>query len=92
MKDIKENRHRVQTIMKRLAKGEEHLSVMLKQFALEELLAEEQYLESDKALLEDELDSSRIVDVIKGTKVGRGLKFIPRKLNDLVNSLQIWLE
>ena len=60
--------------------------------ALEELLSEEQHLELDKALLEDELDSSRIVDIIRGTKVGQGLKFLPRKLNDLVKSLQIWLE
>ena len=49
-------------------------------------------MELDKALLEDELDSSRIVDVIKGTKVGQGLKFLPQKLNDLVKSLQIWSE
>ena len=38
------------------------------------------------------LDSSRIVDVIKGSKVGQGLKFLPRKLKDLVKCLQIWLE
>ena len=58
----------MQTSLKRLAdvEGEEHLSFMLKQLALEELLSEKQYLELDKALLEYELDSSRIVD---GTKV-----------------------
>ena len=80
--------------MKRLAdaEGEEHLSFTLKQVALEELLSEEQHLELDKVLLGDELDSSRIVDVIKGTKVGQGFKFLPRKLNELVKSLQIWLE
>ena len=64
MKDINQNRHRVQTILKRL----------------------------EEALQEDVLDSSRIVDVIKGTKVGQGLKFLPRKLNDPLNSLQICLE
>ena len=85
LKDINQNRHRVQTILKRLADaGEEHLTFTLKQLALEELLSEEQHLELNKALLEDELHPSRIVDIIKGRKVGQGLKFLPRKLNDLV--------
>ena len=71
LKDIIQNDHRVQTDLKRLAdaEGEEHLSFMVKQLTLEEPLSEEQYLELDKVLLEDELDISRIVDVIKGTKV-----------------------
>ena len=94
LKDINQNRHRVQYILKRLAdaEGDEHLPFTIKQLALEELLSEGQYLELNKTVLEDELDSSRIVDVIKGTKVGQGLKFLPRKLNDLVKSLQIWLK
>ena len=91
---IAQNLHRVQTGGRRKADadGEEHLSFTLKQLALEELLSEEQYLELDKALLEVELSSSRIVDVIKGTKVWQGLKFLPRKLNDLAKCLQIWLK
>ena len=42
------------------AEGEELFSFTLKQLALEELLSEKQYLEFDKALLEDEFskDSS----------------------------------
>ena len=68
--------------MKRLtdAESKEHLSFTLKQLALEESLSEEQYQNLDKALLEDELDSSHIVDVIKGTKLRQGLKFLPQKL------------
>ena len=31
-------------------------------------------------------------EVIKNTKVGQGLKFLPRKLTDLVKSLQVLLE
>ena len=56
----------MQTILKHLAdvEGEKHLSFTLKQSALEGPLSEEQHLELDKALLEDELDFSRIVDVI----------------------------
>ena len=77
----------MQTILKRLVdtEGEEHLSFTLKQLALEGLLSEEQYLEVNKALLEDELVSSRTIDVIKGTKVERGLS---RKLNELVKRLE----
>ena len=69
---IAQNRHRVQTILTRMAgaDGEDHLYFRLKQLAHDGLHSEEQYLELNKALLEDELDSSRIVDVIKGTKVG----------------------
>ena len=65
---------------------------MLKLLVLKDLLSEEQHLELNKALLEDELDSSRIVDVIKGTKVGQGFKFLQRKLNNLLKGLEIWIE
>ena len=44
------------------------------------------------ALLEEEINSSRLVDVIKDTKIGQGLKFLPRKLADQAKNLQIWLE
>ena len=76
LKDINQNRHRVQTILKRLAdaEGGEHLSFTIAQLAREELLLKEQYFELDKAMLADEWDSSRIVDVIKGTNVGKGLE------------------
>ena len=63
----------------------------LKQLALEELLAEEQHLELEKAPLNDDLDSLRVAEVIKNTKVGERLKFLPRKLTDLVKSLQVLL-
>ena len=56
--------------------GEEHLSFMIKQLACEELLSDEHHLELDKALIEDELDSSHILEVIKGTKVRPGLNFL----------------
>ena len=32
------------------------------------------------------------MDVIKDTKIGQGLKFLPQKLADLTKNLQIWLE
>ena len=80
--DIAQNRYRVQSILKRLAdaEGEEQLSFTLEQLAREELLSEEQHLEVAET------------GVIKNAKVGQGLKFLPRKLNALVKSLQVLLE
>ena len=37
------------------------------------------------------MDLSAVALVIKDTKIGRGLKFLPRKMNDLVTSLQALL-
>ena len=88
--DIAQNRYRVQSILRRLADANgEQLSFTLEQLAREELLSEEQHLELAEALQNDDLYSSR---VIKNTKVRQGLKFLPRKLNDLVKRLQVLLE
>ena len=38
-----------------------------------------------------ELDLNKLISVIKGTKIGRGLDFLPRKTNDLFNQLRVWL-
>ena len=38
------------------------------------------------------MDLPTIALVIKDTKVGQGLKFLPRKLTDLKQQLQIWLK
>ena len=66
---------RIVTVFKRLAcaEGEEQLSFTQKQLALEEPLSEEQHLELAKALPNDDLDYSRVTEVIKNTKVGRDL-------------------
>ena len=71
--------------------SEEALSVNFKQFVREELLSEEQHLKLADALLEEEFNSSRLVDVIKETKIDQDLKFLPRKLPDITKNLQIWL-
>ena len=92
--DIVRNRHRVQSIIKRTADvmGEkEEMAFMLKQLAGEELLSEEQYLKLAQMDM-DELNSSRLADVIKETKIGQGMHFLPRKLSDLTKQLHIWLE
>ena len=74
------------------ADGEGALSFTLKRLACEELLSEEQHLKLAGALLEEEFNSSRLVDVIKDTKIGQGLKFLPGKLANLRKHLHIWLE
>ena len=65
--DIAQNRHRVQAILTRMADayGEEAISFTLIQLSHEELLSEEQHLKIADALLEEELNSSWSVDVIK---------------------------
>ena len=42
--------------------------------------------------IDDELNSSRIAEVIKKTKIGQGMQFLPRTLTDLTKKLQIWLQ
>ena len=80
--DISQNRYRVQSILRRLADAEDEgqLSFTQEQLASEELLSE-----LSEALQNDDLYSSQVAGVIKNTKVGQGLKFLPRKVNDLVN-------
>ena len=64
--------------------------LILKQLAHEELLSEEQYLKLAQ-IDTDELTSSRLADIIKDTKIGQGMTFLPRKMDDLVTSLQTLL-
>ena len=83
--DIARNRYRVQSIMKRTADvmGEkENMTSLLKQLAREKLLSDEQYLKLAQIGI-DELNSTRLADIIKETKVGQGMEFLPRKLSDL---------
>ena len=54
----------------------------MNQLVLEQLLSPEQY-EKLKTQADAALDLNVIADVIKNTKVGRGLKFLPRTIDDL---------
>ena len=58
----------------------------------EEFLSEEEHLKLADALLEEEFNSSRLVRLIKDTKIGQGLQFLSRKLAELTENLQIRLE
>ena len=84
--DIARNRHRMQSIMRRTADAmgkKEEMAFIPKQLDCDELLSEEQYLKLAQISV-DELTSSRLADIIKETKIGQGIKFLPRKLSDLM--------
>ena len=77
--------HGVQTILMRMADADGEEAFTLKQLARKEVLSEEQHLKLADALLEEEFNSSRLLDIIKDMKIGQGLKLLPRKLADLEN-------
>ena len=62
---------------------------ILKQLAAEELLSPEQFEQLSEL---EEMDLPTIAVVIKNTKAGQGLKFLPRILNDLKQQLHIYLK
>ena len=65
----------------------ERILTTLKQLLAGELLTLEQY-ESLVGLLAFDLD--KVVTVIKTTKIGRGLDFLPRMTQDLLDKLKLW--
>ena len=89
--DIKRNRYRVHSIFTRLddAQDKEDMLFILKQLVAEELLSPEQ---SEQLSELEQIDLPTIALVIKDTKVGQRWKFLPRKLTDLKQQLQIWLK
>ena len=86
--NIKSNQSRVHSIFTRLdaAQDKEDLLFILKQLAAEELLSPEQFEQLSEL---EQMDLPTIALVIKDTKtkVGQGLKFLPRKLTDLKQQL-----
>ena len=87
LNDIADNRHRVQAILRRLNKTKDENT--LKQLVREQLLSPEQY---EKIKKNAALDLAAIADIIKDTKVGRGLKFLPRTIADLKTKVQVLLK
>jgi len=85
LKDIADNRDRVQTILLRLNDGRDENT--LKQLVREQLLSPEQHEK-----IKEDSDLIDIADIIKDTKVGRGLKFLPRTINDLKSKAQVLLK
>ena len=42
-------------------------------------------------ILQEGKDLEKIANVIKSSKIGNGLKFLPSKIKDLTDTLQTWL-
>ena len=90
LKDINENRYRVTTILTRLDETEDDdkddIVNALKSLRRDELISPEQYV---KLMIDDAaFDPKTIVKIIKNTKVGSGLKFLPTELIDLKNKIK----
>ena len=81
--------YRVQTILTRL-KDNGRDENTLKQLVREQLLSLEQYEKINASAAA--LDLAAIADIIKDTKVGRGLKFLPRTVDDLKTKVQVLLK
>ena len=56
-----------------------------------ELISDYQYFKLADILL-DQLGLVKLTAVIKETRIGRGMNFLPRKTGYLINSLQEWLK
>ena len=86
LNDIDNNRYRVKSIVTRLAdaQDERNRKDILIQLAREGLLSDEQLEKLDEL---KEVDLPRVVDIVKETKIGQGLKFLPRTLSQLKKRL-----
>ena len=92
--DIRENRHRITNAIHPMAlifedsNNEEELVHHINHMVREKLINDEQ---REKLLREEELDLDRFINVLKQVKVGRGLEFLPRLTNSLLNKKREWL-
>ena len=86
LKNVDENRYRVKDILTRLnrASNEEHFLNVLETLSREGLLSRDQY---DKLKSREKIGISNIANIIKSTKIGRGLRFLPRLSKDLKRTL-----
>ena len=90
LQDIKDNRHRIERILTRLnsAKTEkEYVDRLNSLFGSENLLSNDQYNQLNSPSLRTNRDISRVANVIKMTKSGRGMTFLPRTRRGLYQSL-----
>ena len=81
LNDIDDNRFRVQAIFRRLNEAVDE-DLVLNQLVREHLLSPEQHEK-----LKTDSDLNTIADVIKNTKVGRGLKVLPTTVDNLKTKL-----
>ena len=91
--DIAKNRARVKEIVTRFNQaGDDSKSRLwiIEQLAKEELLSEQQYFKL--AEIVDKIDIKQLTEVIKETKIGQGMNFLPRKTDELLDTLWKWIQ
>ena len=93
--DIEKNRYRIREIMNRLMNSNGTEETVLNILVQKGLLSHDQRQIIEKILRDNDcrdIQQIQIANVIKDTKIGRGINFLPRKIDDLVKSLHMWLE
>ena len=88
--DVYKNRYRVNSILSGLQRsleqhGAENIKSVLNRLAREELFSQEQFTQLSD--LDVDMELQDIVVIIKETKVGRGIAFLPRSLSGLADEL-----
>ena len=63
---------------------------VIEQLAKEELVSEQQYFKLVEEI--DEIDIKKLTNIIRETKIGQGMDFLPRKTDVLIDTLQQWLQ
>ena len=94
LRDINDNRYRVKTILTRLydqSQQNYNFLATLNRLFYEDLLSQKQYDEMKDLGGNNNNNNNNlqsIANIIKGTKYGQGLKFLPREVADLKNEFQ----
>ena len=93
LRDINDNRYRVKTILTRLYNDQSQQNynflATLNRLFYEDLLSQKQYDEmKDLGGNNNNNNLQSIANIVKGTKYGQGLKFLPREVADLKNEFQ----
>ena len=95
LKDIKRNYYRVSDILRRMKvifddenRKVENVADGIKGLIRDELISEEQYDELMRII--NDLDMEQLIKVIRTTKSGRGIDFLPRDTKDLYQKVIEW--
>ena len=91
--DIARNRSRIKEIVHRFAQAGDDKNMRLwviENLAKEELISEQQHLKLVEEI--DAMDIKKLTDIIKETKIGQGLEFLPRKTGVLIDTFQQMLQ
>ena len=89
LKDIHENKVRVDRIINQFIHAGDDLKSResaIKRLAQENLLSELQFFEIQENI--DKMDVKKLFKIIKQSKIGQGVQFLPRLNSDLVHSLK----